>query len=158
MLAVEHRSWKTWRALSLGSCASTSASFFFFLVMSDSDATGHEGEPESGPGMAAFTAEQLALIDQLIAAWFSGSTEPPQSDVAGVPSSLPATGKSSFPPPLGCCSGRVQCMIVTCLFDTELSPLATTLGREQCSPVGCRRTTQCGRVCVKAMVCGASTW
>lgn len=67
---------------------------------------------EGGPETAAFTAEQLTLIDQLIAAHFSSLSEPPQSEAASDPSSsVLAIGKSLLPS--GCCWGQVL-MLVHC--------------------------------------------
>ena len=58
-------------------------------------APGLEREPERGPGTAAFTAERLAMIDQLIAAHVSVSTDLPPRDTAETPGSSSAAGESS---------------------------------------------------------------
>lgn len=90
VLAVEHRSWT---ALSWVLCLDI---LFFLVIMLEFDTAGHKGEPKGELGIIAFTAKQLALINQLLAIQLSGWTDPPQGDAASNPFSLLATGECCF--------------------------------------------------------------
>lgn len=68
VLAVEHRSWT---ALSWVLC------LFFLVIVLEFDTAGHKGEPKGELEIVAFTAKQLALINQLLVIQFSSWTDPP---------------------------------------------------------------------------------